>query len=455
MTADATTERSFRTLLGNTLVANVTTSFLWFALTFWAYLETRSVLVTSIVGGSYMLFIAVLGVPFGSYVDRTRKKRVMTVATAVTAAAYLVALLLYLATLRDRPITLADPWLWVFILVVLVGAVVESMRGLALSTCVTLLVPDERRSNANGLVGVANGVGFAVTSVLSGLVVGQLGMTWAVVIAAALTVVSWAHLATIEIPEPEIAHSDDLPKPVDFAGAWRAVVVVPGLVGLLVFATLNNLLGGVFMALMDPYGLTLVSVEAWGIIWGVLSFGFIVGGAWVARAGLGAQPLRALLLANVVMWCIGIGFTIRESIWLTAIGILGYMALIPVAEAAEQTVLQRVVPFERQGRVFGLAQTVEVAAAPLSAFVVGPVAEFWLIPYAASDTGRARLDWLLGDGQARGIALVFVVTGVAGLAVTLWAFTTRSYRWLSRRYAEAGPVILADSTDAATPPATT
>ncbi|MBP8920635.1 MAG: hypothetical protein R2719_06610 [Micropruina sp.] len=246
---------------------------------------------------------------------------------------------------------------------------------------------------------------------------------------------SLVHLTFVRIPEPEILHSDDLPKAVDFSGAFRAILAVPGLMGLVVFATFNNLLGGVFIALMDPYGLSLVSVEVWGVLWGVLSFGFIIGAGAVARLGLGPAPLRALLLANLAMWTIGIGFTLRENIVLMAVGVLGYMALIPVAEAAEQTVLQKVVPFATQGRVFGLATSVEVAAAPVSAFLIGPIAEFWLIPYMNSDAGRDRLGWLLGAGEARGIALVFVVSGVAGLLLTLWAFTTRSYRLLTRRYA--------------------
>ena len=38
--------RMFVHVLVNTMIANVTTSFLWFALTFWVYLETRSVLAT-------------------------------------------------------------------------------------------------------------------------------------------------------------------------------------------------------------------------------------------------------------------------------------------------------------------------------------------------------------------------------------------------------------------------
>jgi MFS transporter, DHA3 family, multidrug efflux protein len=286
---------------------------------------------------------------------------------------------------------------------------------------------------------MVNGLGFAITSVFSGLAVGRLGMTWTMAIAVALTVVSLLHLLTVSVPEPEVLHAEDVPHAVDFRGAYLAVIAIPGLVGLILFATLNNLLGGVFMALMDPYGLNLVSVEVWGLLWGVLSFGFMIGAGWVARMGLGARPLRALLLANIAMWTIAILFTIRENIWLTAVGILFYMALIPVAEAAEQTVLQKVVPYAKQGRVFGLAQSVEVAAAPISAFVIGPLAQYGIIPYAASEQGRATLGPLLGEGQARGIALVFVLAGIAGLLVTGGAFLTRSYRLLSQRYGHSEP----------------
>lgn len=428
--------KSFYGLLINTLIANVTTSFLWFALTFWMYLETRSVLATALLGGSFMLMIAVMGVPFGTWVDRWRKKKVMVVATLVTAVAFILALVYFLVVPTAAILTVGSFAFWAFILLILLGAVVESARGIALSTCVTLLIPPEKRANINGLVGMVNGFGFAITSVFSGLAIGQLGMTWTMVIAAALTIVSLLHLLTVSIPEPEILHSDDVPKAVDFAGAFRAVIAVPGLMGLVLFSTINNLLGGVFMALLDAYGLSLVSVEIWGILWGVLSFGFIIGAGWVAKMGLGSKPLRALLGANALMWMIAFGFTLRENIWLLAVGILAYMALIPVVEAAEQTVLQRVVPFEKQGRVFGFAQTVEVAAAPISSFLIGPIAEFWLIPYMNTDAGRERFGWLLGDGEARGIALVFVIAGVLGLALTLGAFLTRSYRLLAARYDE-------------------
>lgn len=428
--------RLFHQLLANTLIANVTTSFLWFSLTFWVYLETRSVFLTAIIGGSFMAFVSVMGIPFGSWVDRTRKKQVMVVSTIITGCCFLLALGVFLATPTAELLRFGSWQFAAFVGLVLLGAVVESARSIALATCVTLLIPASERDKANGLVGMVGGFGFAVTSVFSGLVVGQLGMLWAIVISCALTMVSLVHLLTVAVPEAEVVHNAEAAAPVDFAGAFRAVREVPGLTGLVLFACFNNLLGGVFIALMDPYGLSLVSVEVWGVLWGVLSFGFIIGAGWVTKKGLGPAPLRALLLANLVMWVIGGLFTIRESIVLMAVGVLLYMALIPVVEAAEQTVLQKVVPFAKQGRVFGLAQTVEVAAAPLSAFAIGPIAEFWLIPYTNSEAGRSQLSWLLGEGEARGIALVFLLSAIAGLAITLFAFTTRSYRRLTERYGQ-------------------
>lgn len=77
--------KQFYRLLANTLIANVTTSFLWFAVTFWVYLETRNVMATAILGGSFMLAMALTGIFFGTLVDRHRKKQVIQTASLVTA----------------------------------------------------------------------------------------------------------------------------------------------------------------------------------------------------------------------------------------------------------------------------------------------------------------------------------------------------------------------------------
>ncbi|KEP73912.1 hypothetical protein HR12_31755 [Microbacterium sp. SUBG005] len=51
-----------------------------------------------------------------------------------------------------------------------------------------------------------------------------------------------------------------------------------------------------------------------------------------------------------------------------------------------------------------------------------------------ADSGSATWGWLLGDGQSRGIALVFVIAGLVMVVVGVLAFFTRSYRVLSTQY---------------------
>lgn len=173
---------------------------------------------------------------------------------------------------------------------------------------------------------------------------------------------------------------------------------------------------------------------------GFLSTGFILGGLVIARRGLGRNPLRALLLANAVIWAVSAVFTLRSSIVLLTIGMFIFLCVIPYIEASEQTVLQRVVPYERQGRVFGFAQSVEQSASPLTAFLISPVAQFVAIPFMTTGLGADLIGGWFGTGPERGLALVFTLTGLVGLVLTVVALRSRYYRLLSERYRTAPAV---------------
>ena len=73
---------------------------------------------------------------------------------------------------------------------------------------VTILVPAPNRAKANGLVGMVQGVAFALNSVVAGLAIAHLGMGWLLVSGVALIGVSWLHLLTIRIDEPEVVHAE-------------------------------------------------------------------------------------------------------------------------------------------------------------------------------------------------------------------------------------------------------
>lgn len=426
--------RTFYAVLVNSLTASLTNNSVWFAVTFWVYLETKSVVATSVMAGVYSGTVALSGFFLGSLVDRYKKKRAMFLSSLASLGLYVLALTIYLTTPQAVFTNPSSPILWAFVVVSLMGAIAGNIRSIALSTLITVLIPEEGRDKANGLVGTVNGVSFLVASIFSGLIIGFLGVFWMLVLAIALTLVAATHLLLLTIPEQGIAHVDGQTKHIDIPGTIRVLRGSQGLFALIFFNMFNNFLGGVFMSLMDAYGLSLVTVQTWGILWGVLSLGFIIGGLVVARVGLGKQPLRTLFISNIIMWTLCVFFTIQASIILLAIGMFTYLCLIPVVEAAEQTILQKLVPPERQGRVFGFAQSVEEAASPITAFMIGPIAQYVFIPFMTTGAGVDLIGGWFGTGKDRGLALLFTVTGLIGLLITILAMRSRAYRLLSENY---------------------
>ena len=131
--------KHFYAVLVNSLVASLTNTFVWFAVTFWVYLQTKSVLATSVMAGVYLVTVAISGFFLGSLVDRYKKKTAMMLSSICSLFLYLLAYIIFIST---PPSVFTDPSsviLWVFIILALVGAIAGNLRAIALSTLVTIL----------------------------------------------------------------------------------------------------------------------------------------------------------------------------------------------------------------------------------------------------------------------------------------------------------------------------
>lgn len=396
------------------------------------------------MAGIYLALVAATGFLQGAIVDKHRKKTCMLMSSLASLSMYVLAFSVHFARPSQAFNDPANPALWLVIGASLLAAIAGNIRTIALMTCVTLLIPEASRDRANGLVGSVTGIAFLGASAISGAVIGYAGMHVVLIGAIAVTLIAIAHICFVRIPEHLPQHNartantdaaeDSNKHKIDLSGTLAIVKSIPGLLGLIIFSAFNNLLGGVFMSLMDAYGLSLVSVSAWGFIWAFLSGGMIVGGLIVSKTGLGRNPVRTLMLANCVSWFACCIFTLRSDIFLLSFGCLVFMVLMPCIESAEQTVMQKVIPFERQGRVFGFAQSVEQSASPLTAFFIGPIAQFVFIPFMTTGEGVRLLGPWFGVGAERGLALVFTTAGILGLLASALAMRTRQYHDLSTYY---------------------
>ena len=195
-----------------------------------------------------------------------------------SGAVYGVCLALYLLTPKGAFADVASWQLWVFIVLLMTGVIAGNPRTIALPTLVTLLVPEDRRDRANGLVGTVTGTSMLVTSVISGVLVAAGGMLYVLLLRWSCSRPRWCTGARGRARDPGRPHGAGgwttstarrtpgagVPATaggVDLRGTWRLVRDVPGLTALIAFSCFNNFIGGAFMALMDAYGLSLVSVQ--------------------------------------------------------------------------------------------------------------------------------------------------------------------------------------------------
>ncbi len=430
-------QKTFYHIAANNLVASLANGLVWFGLTFCIFLQTESVLATSLLAGTFAIANTLSAFLFGKIVDHNFKKRVLLFSSIISLLCFVLAYGMFIGYSLATLSSIQSYPLWIMIAVSLVGVVAGNMRNIALTTIVSILFPkQEDRAKANGVVGTINGVSFMLTSIISGLIIGFLGVEAMFFVSIVATLLVLIHTASIHFEQDRKSESQK-----ETAGHESNLSTIQyitqrkGFWTLIFFTTFNNFLGGVFMALMDAYGLSLVSVSAWGVLLGVVSLAFICGGLIVARFGLGKNPLRTMLLVNIIIWISVIVFPIQPSVILLLCGMWTWMMLAPIVEASEQTVIQKIVPIERQGRVVGLAQSIEFSATPFTAFIIGPLAQFFFVPLMTNGAGATLIGSWFGTGLNRGIAIIFILAGIIGLVTALLAFKSRSYKSLSEEYA--------------------
>jgi DHA3 family multidrug efflux protein-like MFS transporter len=107
-------------------------------LTFWVYLETRSVIVTAVMAGIYTSTVALTGFLLGALVDRHPKKSVMLLSSIASLVLYALACLVFVSAPREAFSDASSVHLWALILLTLAGAFTSNLRAIALFTLVAM-----------------------------------------------------------------------------------------------------------------------------------------------------------------------------------------------------------------------------------------------------------------------------------------------------------------------------
>ena len=337
----------------------------------WLLLElTGSKAVTGLAATISYLPALLFGVIAGFLVDRWNRRNVMAAADAARALLLMTGAALYAAGALTAPILTA---------IAFGCATAAVLFNPARDSILPELVSGERLVAANAWIQASQQAAYFAGPLAAGFVIQSMGMGATLPVGVLFSGGSLALIAMMG--NVGRSHRDLATRPRaldDFKEGLAAIVRDRALLLLLAYTALDNLfimgpalLGNAVMVreTLGGNAAMYALVEAtYGLGWGL---GTILIGRFASRVPHGILLLVGITLDGFtyvpLYWCRTLPFLLAVS--------LVHSMVIPLITVPRATILQRIVPKERLGRVFALQNVVVVGMTALSSGLAGLVLE--------------------------------------------------------------------------------
>jgi DHA3 family macrolide efflux protein-like MFS transporter len=414
--------RTFFIIWLGQVVSTVGSSLTGFVLGVWVYQQTESATQFALIAACATLPSILLAPVAGALVDRHDRRTVMIVADfAAAASTAALALLWWTGTLEVWHIWVASAF----------AAAANAFQIPAYSASVTLLVPREQLGRVNGLAQLGGALGIIAPVIAAGLVA-AVGVTGVMAIDLGTFLFAVACLMVVRIPRPEASAAGAAARGSlrrEAAFGWRYLRERPALMWLIVLFAVFNFFISMSAVLVQPLILSFSSVGTLGWLMMAGGSGMLVGslvmGAWGGPKRRIHGVLGFVSLGGLALFAHGLA----PSPWLIAVVAPAFLFTIPIVSASTMVILQTRTPPDVQGRVFATVRMVSMIAMPAAYFLAGPLADAVFEPAMAPGGALAGvLGGLIGTGEGRGIALMFMVSGLMLTASAVAAYGSAQIR---------------------------
>lgn len=384
------------------------TSVVGFALAWYLARETGSATVLAVAMMVSIIPGVIIGPFIGPFIDRWDRKQIMIYGDLVTMMLTLVLMVLFYTNTIQ---------VWHIYAVMAGRGISGSFQGPAMSASVSMIVPKQHLTRANGLnmslIGAINIVGPPVGAFLMEAVEIQ----WVLSVDIITAVIAIGCLLLLEIPQPphttlavKLNVIGDMMQGFRYIASWRGLLLL-----LILFAVLN------FMAapgnsLLPIFVIDRLGGEVFKLGWlqtargiGVITGGLVLG-AW---GGFKRRIITCFTFIIIQAAAIMVFSFTTESLFLLSLA-MAFVAGLSGAfiNAPLGAIFQSVVAKDVQGRFFTLIGSISGAMIPLGLAVTGPLAD------------------------AVGVQTTFFISGAAIFVLTIAAFFSRDLMNLENQKVE-------------------
>ncbi len=371
-TVTVQTFRSYIFFWAGQLFSLLGSSIVQIVIIYWITIETESLTIISIAAFFSFLPQFILGPLAGVFTDRWNRKLLIGLSDFFQALTTFSLVLLFFFNIQQ---------VWLIILINSIRGVFQAFHWPVVNAIIPLMIPKKHLSRMNGInyffTGLVNTMGPIIAiSLLLLLPIDQI--LWVDILTFLIAITP---LLLIKIPplpkKPITKHEKSYLK--EFKIGFKAIKIVPGLLTLLFVATILNFLGNPFNTLIIYYiKVTHVGTDSnLAIVLASIQAGMFVGAMIVVTKKVwNKKPL--IIFAGILIGEIGhliLAMAPPQNFLMISIGGFMFAFIVPFVNTMFLTILQTVIPPDKQGRVMSNVITIVTLVSPVAMIISGPIAE--------------------------------------------------------------------------------
>jgi DHA3 family macrolide efflux protein-like MFS transporter len=414
--------RTFLVIWFGQLISIIGSGLTGFGLSVWIFTQTGDATPFALNALAFNLPRILIQPIAGSVADRFNRKKIMIISdTGAALVTLAVAGLLFTDNLQ----------VWHIYLTTAISSLFSAFQDPAYRSSITMIVPKKDLARAGGMQQIGSATNLILVPMLAAFLYAAVGLRGVILIDFATFFFAIGALLLVHIPQPELKtqlSEDGKPSMLKDVGfAWKYLRERPGLFGLLWYFAAVNFFLSLSGPLWGPLVLSFGSEVELGVVQMATGLGMLLGGVLISTWGGPKKKKIPAVIAAISLSSIGyVIASLHPSVVFPAVGQFVVALFLPVSAALSQAVWQVKVPADIQGRVFSIRAMIAFSIIPLANLVAGPLADKVFTPMMSaggllSDSVFARL---IGIGTGRGFAMVFLVSGVflVGLSLLVLAY---------------------------------
>jgi len=417
--------RNFLLLWGSQTVSALGTAMTEYALVVWVYSKQGT--ASSVTLLTLCIFLPTILFRFagGALADRWDKKRIMLIADVFAACGTLTILVLHALDALE---------IWHLYLINTLLSFMNAIQSPASFVATSLVVPQKHYARVSGLQSFS-GAAISILAPAFGSALLVFGGLKIVLLCDILTFAAAVFTLMVFIKIPNAPHAEENrrePFLKTCLDGFRWLHSHAAVLQITLFMTFINFLAKLGSdGMLSPFVLARTGgdQQVLGIVQSSVAVGLLAGSLFVTLAKPAKKQTNVIFIACALCFSGNIVLSLTRQPWLWCIGNVVSYLNAAVMGANLTTYLRQQVPLEMQGRVFSAKDTLQNGAIPLGLFLGGILADHVFEPIMSAGTPLQNLlAPLFGIGSGAGIAALFFLIGVIGIAVSLAHLTKSIYR---------------------------